>query len=88
MIDPFENRAPNLSGPAADIVPITANDATDMAQVAAALYVEVGGSLSIVTSTGEVRSVVVGDLSTLPVRTARVRSTGTTATGIHALVLV
>nr|WP_246059169.1 hypothetical protein [Shimia litoralis] len=52
---------------------MTPDDATDLPMVAIALYVETGGT--------------VADFSILPLGTVRVRATGTTAAGIHALVL-
>lgn len=87
MPNPFESRALSLSGPATDLVPVTPSDSTDLADVALALYVETGGSVSLETVSGQSRSVVVADYSFLPVGTARVNATGTTAAGIHALVL-
>ncbi|QHQ36409.1 spike base protein, RCAP_Rcc01079 family [Algicella marina] len=84
MTNPFQNRASTLNGPATDLVPVTPHNTNDLADVALALYVETGGSLSIVTVKGETRSVTVGDLSILPVGVRRVRNNGTTATGIHA----
>jgi len=85
-MDPFKNRVASLSGPARDALPVTPNDATDLPRVALGLYVETGGSLSIVTVAGETRGLNVADFSILPVGVRRVRATGTTATGIHALV--
>lgn len=87
MTNPFENRVSSLSGPARDLLPVTPNDSVDLAEVAVGLYVETGGTLSIVTVAGGTRSVSVPDFSVLPVGVTRVRATGTTATGIHALVL-
>lgn len=81
------SRAASLSGPATDIAPVTPNDANDLAQPALALYVETGGALSIVTLRGLSRSVQVANHSILPVACRRVNATGTSATGIHALVL-
>lgn len=85
-MDPFKNRVTALSGPARDAMPVAPNDTTDLSSVALGLYVETGGSLSIVTVSGETRSLTVADFSILPVGVRRVRATGTTATGIHALV--
>ena len=85
-MDPFKNRVTALSGPARDAMPVTPNDATDLSRVALGLYVETGGALSIITVAGETRSLTVADFSILPVGVRRVRATGTTATGIHALV--
>ncbi|MFC2970436.1 spike base protein, RCAP_Rcc01079 family [Acidimangrovimonas pyrenivorans] len=87
MSNPFAGREPALSGPATDIVPVTPSDATDLGQVALALYVETGGTLSIVTEAGQSRSVTVVDFSILPVGVRRVNQTGTSAGGIHAMVL-
>jgi hypothetical protein len=88
MTNPFHNRAPSLSGPALDIVPVTPDDATDLPTVAVALYVETGGVVSFVTAKGNARSVAVADFTILPVGAERVLATGTTATGIHALTVV
>ncbi len=85
-MNPFANRAGSLSGPATDALPVTPNDATDLPHVALGLYVETGGTISMVTVAGQTRIVAVADFSILPVGVRRVRSTGTTATGLHALV--
>ena len=87
MSNPFENRSVALSGPATDIVPVTPDDTTDLADVAVALYVETGGTVALVSVRGGSRSVTVGGNSILPVGTRRVLATGTTASGIHALVI-
>lgn len=87
MTNPFRNRALSLSGPATDILPVTPSDSLDLAQVALALYVESAGAISFVTAAGQTRTVQVASNSILPVGAARVRATGTTATGIHALVI-
>ncbi|MDX2482486.1 MAG: hypothetical protein QNK42_02360 [Pseudodonghicola sp.] len=87
MSNPFAGRAHALSGPATDIRPVTPSDSTDLDEVAVALYVEIGGSLSIETVAGQSRSVYVADFSMLPVGVRRVNLTGTTASGIHAMVL-
>lgn len=86
MTNPFSNRSLSLSGPATDIVPVTPDDANDLPDVAVALYVEQGGTISVVSVRGEARTVAVTDFAILPVGVRRVRATGTTASGIHALV--
>jgi len=86
-LNPFENRTSSLSGPATDILPVTPNDNTDLPEVAVALYVETGGTLSLVTARGSARTVSVADRSILPVGTRKVNATGTSATGIHAMVI-
>lgn len=87
MINPFSGRAGSLQGPATDIQPVSPNDTLDLPKVAIALYVENGGMLSIVTVSGQSRQVFVPDASILPVGVRKVSATGTTASGIHAMVL-
>ncbi len=87
MNNPFLSQTASITGPATDIVPVTPSDGADLAQVAIALYVETGGTISLVSVFGQTRTVVLADFSILPVGTKRVRATGTTATGIHAMVL-
>lgn len=86
-MNPFANRIGSLSGPATDALPVTPSDTTDLPHVAMALYVETGGTIRIDTVRGENRSLVIADFAILPVGVRRVRATGTTAGGIHALVL-
>jgi len=86
MTNPFANRSLSLSGPATDIAPVTPDDAADLPDVAVALYVETGGDLALDTVRGQTRFVQIADFAILPVGVRRVRATGTTAGGIHALV--
>lgn len=86
-MDIFKAHALTAAGPATDILPVTPSDSTDLPVVASALYVVTGGTLSVVTVRNETRSIEVGDLSLLPVGIRRVRASGTTASGIHALVV-
>ena len=87
MTNPFLNRTPPLSGPATDILPVTPDDVTELPHVALALYVETGGVVAFVTLHGETRQVTVADFAILPVACRRVNATGTSASGIHAMVL-
>lgn len=87
MTNAFSNRAASLQGPATDLQPVTPNDGADLPDVAIALYVETGGTLSIVTVAGQQRTIELPDFAILPVGIRRVAATGTTASGIHALVL-
>lgn len=87
MKNPFDNYTLGPAGPATDILPVTPDDVTDLPVVASAIYVETGGALSVLTVAGGIRTVTVVDHSFLPVGIARVRATGTTASGIHALVV-
>lgn len=86
-MNPFSNRASGLTGPATDALPVTPNDSTDLLHVAMGLYIETGGTIVIDTVHGGTRTIMVADFAILPLGVRRVRATGTTATGIHALVL-
>jgi hypothetical protein len=55
--------------------------------VAIGLYVETGGDVVITTRNGSDRTIAVPDYFYLIVGLSRVKSTGTTATGIFALVV-
>jgi len=85
--DKFDNHASGLSSPAEDAFAITPDDATDMAKVTRGIYVGVGGDVALITKAGTTltfKSAAAG--SVLPVRAARVKSTGTTATNLIGLV--
>jgi len=87
MTNPFSRRSASLSGPGIDYVPVTPNDNTDLADVAASVYVETGGAISFVSVKGQSRTVTVPDFGWLVCGVSRVLSTGTTASGIHAVVV-
>ena len=87
MTNPFRARNLGVSGPATDILPVTPHDSNDLPSVAISLFVQNGGTINLITVAGHQRSVTVADFSFLPVGVSRVNATGTTATGIHALVL-
>lgn len=88
MSNPFSRRAHSLGGPATDLLAVIPSDETDLSVVAVALYVETGGTLVLDTVAGGTRTVEVSDFAILPVGTRRVRANGTTAQGIHAMVVV
>lgn len=87
MSNPFELRHPGIAGPALDILPVTPSNTVDLPRVAIALYVTGAGNVVIDTVTGTSRTVNLAANSFLPVGVRRVHATGTTATGIHALVV-
>ncbi|WP_112320881.1 spike base protein, RCAP_Rcc01079 family [Oceanibium sediminis] len=87
MTNPFSRRASSLSGPGTDYNPVTPDDATDLPDVAASLYVEGAGTVAFISVKGESRSVAVPDFGWIICGVARVLATGTTATGIHAVVV-
>jgi hypothetical protein len=91
MANPFiyEN-APNQSGLVIDMVEVTTNDSTDnvgSGNIAIGLYIETGGDVVFLNKDGNERTVTVPDFHTITCSVKRVKSTGTTATGIHALVV-
>jgi len=68
------------SGAVFDLVPVTPSDSAEVAPHRC-LYVAAGGDLSFVTRTGATRTVTLA-AGWHPLIVARVRATGTTATGI------
>ena len=82
----FKGYASGLSSPATRAVSVTPSDDDDMDFPARALYIGGAGSVSVITVGGD--TTTFSDLPAgyiLPVRIARVRATGTTATGIVSL---
>lgn len=71
---------------ARDIVPVTPSDTVDLDISARSLRFAGGGTLRITTASGAVRNTTVIDAEILPVQVTRVHATGTTATGIEALI--
>ena len=90
MGNPFKGIGSHLHGMVYDIIPVTPNDSTDNVgtdNVAVGLYVETGGDVVILTRDDSERTVTVPDYFYLTCAVTRVKSTGTTATGIHALIV-
>jgi len=89
--NPFKGVGNNLTGAVRDIIAVTPNDSAGTAPfdndtVAIGLYITTGGAVKITTVTGEDRTITVPDNFYLVCACKRVFATGTTATGIHALV--
>ena len=79
-------RAAPSNGPANRIVPVVPSDAADLPEgLTRALFVGVGGVVSVVDDHGNVVQIVSADSQYHPLRVRRVRITGSTATGILAL---
>ena len=72
-MNPFKNRAHVLSGSATDALPVIPEDANDLSHVAIGLYVETGGTVSVVTAVGETLPIAVADFSILPLGMRRVQ---------------
>lgn len=70
---------------ALDLVPVTPDDANDLALSARAIRVGTGGTLRITTASGQVRNTTVTDGEVLLVQVNRVHATGTTATNLEAM---
>ena len=91
MANPFVyTNSPNQSGLVYDMIEVTPSDSTDnvgTGNVAIGLYIEAGGSVTFLNKDDNERTVIVPDYHTLTCSVKRVKSTGTTATGIHALVV-
>lgn len=71
---------------ASDIVPVTPSDSVDLSLPARAIRASGGGTLRITAGSGVIRNtnIVAGEI--LPVFAYRIHATGTTATGIEALI--
>ena len=89
MANPFHNRGPNEIGLVHDMIEVSTSDSTDNVgegNIAVGLYIEVSGTVVFLNKDGNERTVVVPDNFYLTCSVKRVKSSGTTATGIHALV--
>jgi hypothetical protein len=90
MSNPFEGVGGQLNGSVYDMVPVTPADGSDnvgTGNVAIGLYVTVGGDVTFHNKSGTSRTVNVPDNFYLICSVKRVLATGTTATGIHAMVV-
>ena len=86
MPNPFSGHSPSRFGSVSDWVPVTPSDTDALATPALGLYVEVAGAVSFVAHSGATRTVNVPANGWLICAMTQVRASGTTATGIHALV--
>ena len=87
MQNPFETRFTSTAGPGTDYAPVTPDDGADLATVAISLFVETGGAVSFVSQKGQSHKVNLPDYGYLTCGVRQVNATGTTATGIHAIVV-
>lgn len=70
---------------AADVLPVTPSNTVDLPFIARAIRARAGGDIRITSGAGIVRDTFIGDGELLPVAVTRIHATGTTATGIEAL---
>lgn len=90
MGNPFKGVGSHLNGLVYDFYPVTPSDGTDNVgdeNIAIGLYIEAGGDVVFLTKDGTERTVTVPDYFYLTCSVSRVKSTGTSATGIFALVV-
>lgn len=87
MQDKYDTHASGLESPATDAFAITPSDTQDLPQLTRALYVGGGGAAVVVLKSGaEVAFANLAAGSVLPARLRRVKATGTTATGLVAMI--
>jgi hypothetical protein len=86
MMDAHAHRTPGAAAPARRAAAVTPSDASDLPQVAKALYLGGGGDLAIVPADGP-GAVVLKDHAPgyVPIQVRRVLATGTTAADVVAL---
>lgn len=85
MADIFEDRSSGLESPGYRAAEITPNDGADLSFTSRALYVGVPGDLRLTLAGGDIvtfRNVAAGFV---PLRTARIHASGTTAGDIVAV---
>ena len=89
MSNPFKALSTNPTGLVRNWVAVTPSDSTDnvgTGNVAIGLYLTVAGDVSFIDVDGNTITVTVPANFILTCSVARVKSTGTTATGIFALI--
>ena len=83
MPDLFRNHTPGLDAPALGAVVVSPSDTVDLASPLRAITLSVGGTLSFISSRdGSVNTTAALPAGTYPILAARIRATGTTATGL------
>ena len=87
MQDRYASRAAGSDGPATHGFAIAPDDGADLAETTRAIYVGSAGNLVAVLASGaELTFASVPSGTVLPVRAARIRATGTSASGLIGLV--
>lgn len=87
MADPFSNRADSTSAPATRARPVVPHDTNALSDVPKGLYVGTGGTITMRGVGDDTDSVWtnIPSGSVIPFRASHVRATGTTASGMLAL---
>lgn len=86
MADPFSGHAQSLESPATIVLQVAPDDGTDLPMPSRALNASQEGTVRVTTTGGTTATLYIAAGTCLPVRVTRVWATGTTATGIAALV--
>lgn len=86
MSDPFGNHAPSLESPPTLLMDVSPDDATDLSVPSRALNAQSSGQVRITTTGGTTATLYIAAGIGFPVRATRVWATGTTATGIVAMI--
>lgn len=81
----FADRSASRVDPGTGSALLTHHDTNELATYARSLYVTVGGTVKFTTVDGSVDTWTVPNNFLIPVQVKIVWSTGTTATGIHAV---
>ena len=85
-MDTFAGRDSGIDAPVGGGAAVTPNNDTDLTIVTRAVYVGGGGNLAVIMQSGaELTFENVSEGQLLPIRVSRIKSTGTTATGIVGL---
>lgn len=87
MSNPFSLRATSLNGPGIDYAPVTPSNTQPLPDVAVSLYAESGGAITFISEKGQTRTVRVPDHGWVLCGVRQVRASGTTASGLHAIVV-
>lgn len=85
MSDPFKDYASGLESPATVLAPVTPSDTTDLTVVSRAINVAQSGFVQMTTTGNTTATVYIAAGVGFPVRATRIWATGTTATGITAM---
>jgi hypothetical protein len=86
MSDPFEHHMPGLESPATLLLEVIPDDAADLPLPSRALNVTQSGTVQVTTTGGSTATIFIAAGTGFPVRATRVWATGTTATGITAMI--
>jgi|Cruoilmetagenom7_1024161.scaffolds.fasta_scaffold00125_33 hypothetical protein len=87
MNNPFSARAASLQGPGTDYLPVVPDDMLELPEVAISLYAETGGAVTFISVRGVERTVTLPDCGWLVCGVRAVKATGTTANGLHAVLI-